>query len=311
MTVRDLRDAVRQARAARSSTPLEAPAAQIPGPDPEITDDADDVMLRIEVPPSVAASFDEALELFRAVEGQEASVRSFVEALVADSWAGPGHGGADTGDAAGDGLRQLQKGPGCDVIEATLARSTRRWAHLRSTPEGIDEEAITILARLAALRIRAGQGDPADLDAQIRELIRLEDELERRLGELLARMADHGAWSRLGFAGAGHYAEQRLGLGRTALRDRVRVARALRHLPLVGAAYQNGALSLEAARHIIRVLAGQEPSSETQQLWIDRGRQATVKRIKDEVRALVRARIEHGGSWPPAEPLDDANLGMG
>jgi hypothetical protein len=119
-------------------------------------------------------------------------------------------------------------------------------------------------------------------------------------------MADHGAWSRLRFAGAGHYAEQRLGLSRTAMRDRVRLARALRQMPLVSEAYQDGRLSLEATRHIVRVLRGQEPSVETQQLWIDRGRQATVKRIKDEVRALVRARIENGGAWPPAEPLDDA-----
>ena len=310
-TVRELRDAVRQARAARSSTPLEGSAAPVPDADLENIDDADDVVLRLEVPPSVAAAFDEALELFRAVEGHEASVRSFVEALVADSWAGPGnrrlgHGGADTGDAAGDGLRHLQHGTGCDVIEEALARSTGRWAHLRARPDDSDAEAIRILARLAALRVRAGQGDPAELDAQIRELISLEDDLERRLGEVLAGMAERGAWSRLKFAGAGHYAEQRLGLSRTAMRDRVRVARALRQMPLVSEAYQDGQLSLEATRHIVRILMDQEPSAEAQQLWIDRGRRATVKRIKDEVRALVRARIEHGGAWPPAEPLDDA-----
>jgi hypothetical protein len=55
---------------------------------------------------------------------------------------------------------------------------------------------------------RAGQGDSAELDRQIRALIELEDELERRLGLLLRKLNDLSAWRRLCFAGLRHYAEE-------------------------------------------------------------------------------------------------------
>lgn len=45
-------------------------------------------LVRLLVPVPVAAAFDEALDLYRAVAGHEATVTSFVEALVADAMAG-------------------------------------------------------------------------------------------------------------------------------------------------------------------------------------------------------------------------------
>src|SRR3972149_9305646 len=45
--------------------------------------------LRCLMPAAVVAAFDEALDLYRAVEGHESSIAGFAEALVADAMAGP------------------------------------------------------------------------------------------------------------------------------------------------------------------------------------------------------------------------------
>ena len=123
--------------------------------------------------------------------------------------------------------------PGCSMNwtlthpRPSLARGTRCWAHLpcadaKSEPVALAERSLAALRRYTA---RAGTGGPADLDEQIRALVSLEDELQRRLGSLLVAMRARGAWARLLFNGAGHYAEERLGIGRSTAEDRARLAR--------------------------------------------------------------------------------------
>jgi hypothetical protein len=147
------------------------------------------------------------------------------------------------------------------------------------------------------------------LDRQIRELVALEDAMELRLGSLLVEMAEGEAWSRLRFAGAGHYAEQRLGLCRTAARDRARAARLLRRLPVVREAYADGRIGLQAALLIARILlrrgAG-EVDDAAQRLWVQRAAEATIKRMKDEVRELTRRGVGLDRPERPEIPLCDA-----
>jgi len=105
---------------------------------------------------------------------------------------------------------------------------------------------------------------------------------------LMAQMADDGAWSRLRFASAVHYAEQRLGMRRTAARMRVRVARALRRLPEVREAYERGEVGIESAWLVSRMMGEAPVNIETQRAWVDRARLATVKRLRDEARLAGR-----------------------
>src|SRR2546425_250956 len=201
-----------------------------PGDDP-----ADRSLVRIPVPAPLVAAFDEGVDLYRAVEGTQASVTSFVEALVAEALAGAslpeppesfavGSLPEPPDDSASDPARPdstpsalffgdfdrtaLRRGPDITRVEAAFARATENWNHLpRSSPGSWALHlAGAGLARLDDLSRTAGSGGPADLDAQIRELLALEDDLERRLGRLLAEMAERGAPPPPPFGGAGHYA---------------------------------------------------------------------------------------------------------
>jgi hypothetical protein len=370
--VRDLRAAVRQARASGTVWPAgDSPAGDPPedpapaeGPPedpspasassavtpPEEDDAPDRSIVRLPVPAPVLAAFDEAVDLYRAVEGTRASVTSFIEALVAEASAGgpllpeapgiesagvgaviPGAPNADpvtgasrprippSGGFAGDPDRvSLRSGLDAAIVESALARSTGCWNHLPASSPASWALALagTSLARLEGLSRSTGNGSPAELDARIRALILLENELEARLGRLLAEMAERGAWPRLRFAGVGHYAEQRLGLSRTSAEDRARAARALRRFPLLRAAYEEGRLGLELTLLVLRILGDGPADHSTEAAWLARAEEATVKRLRDEARALARRRFNvetgragrfgddgpFGGAGPSGDP---------
>ena len=81
--------------------------------------------MKLHVPFPVAVALDEGLELFRAVEGTDASVTSFVEALSAEQVAS-GKGQTDGVDRS-----SMQSGESWALIEQRLASRT----HLSSQSE--------------------------------------------------------------------------------------------------------------------------------------------------------------------------------
>jgi hypothetical protein len=121
-------------------------------------------------------------------------------------------------------------------------------------------------------------------------LVDIENEIEARLGRLLAELGDQRAWPRLRFAGVAHYGEERLGLSRTTAEDRARLARELRRLPLVRDAYESGRLDFEAAAIVARILRDAGPDPALESAWVERAAAATIKRMRDEARALGRYR---------------------
>jgi len=180
----------------------------------------------------------------------------------------------------------LTRGEAIAAREQAMAVSTNRWEHLEEA--GGTEWALR-LAGSSLLKMQAlVQAPPCvgaeESDARIRRALELENEIEIRLAALLAQMADDGAWARLRFVSSVHYAEQRLGLRRSAARIRVRVARALRRLPRVLDAYHRGEIGLEAAWLVVRAIGVGEAGESAQRAWIDRARESTVKRLRDEIR---------------------------
>jgi hypothetical protein len=274
-------------------------------------------LVRLLVPTSVKAAFEETLDLHRAVEGLEATVTSFVEALVAEGYAGPHPPDAHS--------VPVRSGAAESQLEEILARVTDRWKDLSvacgSSPVvdewaggprevGADAEgplatAAEVLNRFEELAAGRGDGGPEAIEGELRELIGLEDALRRALGEALAELSERGAWSTLLFRGVAHYAEQRLGLGRTSSTDRVRLHRTLRRFPVVREAYERGELRFESALLVVRLLEAGPSNDTIQQAWIDRARQATIKRLRDEIRYLARERLLDPRLAPRA-PLDDA-----
>ncbi|MFQ6018986.1 MAG: hypothetical protein ACE5KF_12425, partial [Kiloniellaceae bacterium] len=263
------------------------------------SDDADDRRLvRFPAPVPVKAAFGEAVDLHRQVEGRDATTASFVEALVAEAYAGPLPPDAN--------VEPLRRGPSRREIETRLAQATRRWRALAGTPPAdVGLLAGESLRRFERIACRAGQGGPVDLDAQLRSLVALEEELEVQLGRLLLEMGRLGAWTQLGFSGAGHYAEERLGMSRTTAEAHRRLARDLTRFPVLEAAHGEGRLGFEAARAVVRLLGPEPVGPERERAWLDHAREVTVKRLRDEVVEAGR-RAAGDPRREPAAPLDDA-----
>ena len=287
VSVRDLKESVNSALHERSAHE-------------EQSDVDEHRRLSMALPFAIRTAFDETLCLHRAVSGAETSVASFIEALVAEA-----HAGLRPPDV--DSVEFPAAGGNDAALEQKLAETTALWSGLRDRCVAGSEAALAVgaLDRFQQLSRCAGRGDNVELDRQIRSLIELEDELERRLGMLLRELHDLRAWGQLRFAGLGHYAEQRLGLGRTAVESRVRVAHALQSYPRLRQAYQEGRLGLESVLLLVQILNSSRRDSRTEQAWVERAEEATVKRLRDELRALRRSQAgEEGGRH--AFPLDDA-----
>jgi hypothetical protein len=330
LTVRELRAEVARARAAPGDADAgsAAPGSAAPGsaaPDSVLPPlDEDRVLVRVPVPAPVLAAFDEGVALFHAIEGRSAGATSFVEALVAESLASGlagltpdpvGHSGQDfTGIVPPRDAPASQTpvpGPAPGPIEAELARASDRWRHLpypdppRTTGAALGP-ARDALRRLQRLAAEPGEGSVVDLDARLRHLVALEDELEAHLGDLMDGIARAGGWERLRFAGVGHYAEERLGLSRTTGEDRARAARALRRYPLLRARYRGGRIGLEAALLVARILDDAHAGPPLERAWADRAGSMTIKRLRDEARLLGLRRRQApwagGGSGSGAGP---------
>jgi hypothetical protein len=92
------------------------------------------------------------------------------------------------------------------------------------------------------------------------------------------------------FGSVGHYAEERLGLSRSRTGERVRLTRALRGLPRLAAACASGEVSADAAAIIHRLIGDESVDADTEEVWIRHATQATVKRLRQEARAIGRYR---------------------
>jgi hypothetical protein len=115
-----------------------------------------------------------------------------------------------------------------------------------------------------------------------------------------------------------HYAEERLGLSRTAAQTRARAARALGCFPLLREAYEHDAIGLEAALLVGRVLsagAARDGTSHAEAAWVNHATEVTFKRLRDEERALSRfaaffpacATTLHTAPLAPPAPPDDTD----
>jgi len=317
-TVRELQDAVRSAREAGANAP--PGAACEPSPCRRVldeeTEDAATCAVRLALPRPVAVAFEETLDLHRAVSGHQASVASFVEALAAEAAAGRYPPDASLAPRELENARRALEEQ--SALEARWARDTRLWAHLAAArPAGattpVAETVRVVLLKCEALSKHAGEGAAPDLVHQLRELVALEDEIERRLGRLLQEMDAREDWAVLGFASLAHYSEQRLGISRRTAERRTGLVRTLQRLPILLAAYEDGQVGLQAAWLVRRILGPGPVRPGLEQAWVVRARQATVKRLRDEARwvelrahGLVAAQTGDDGSDPPWPPTDAA-----
>src|SRR6185503_14608907 len=147
---RELREPVVGAGGDGAAGPVESPSAE-----GQEALEPDRVQVRLTVPSAVRAAFDEVLDLHRAVTGSEASVASFIEALVAESLTEP----EPSGLASVEGhLESLMKGPDRELEEQALERGAKGWPQLHRSGEAawVLREAGASLERLRELMGTAG-----------------------------------------------------------------------------------------------------------------------------------------------------------
>ncbi len=303
-TVAELKAQARNARsAARASPVADSPDEAVPAgsSQEDSSSDAPARRVRIPLPGPLRAAFDEVVVLSRSINGGEGTLSEFIECLIAENLSGPAPPGIESSTITG--------GPRRVDIEGMLARITKNWLCLSESrlPSGDMPELLRaqqLLERLQKVSAVAGQGDAVELDRQLRELISIEDELQRNLGELLEAMRARGAWSTLMFNGVGHYAEQRLGMGRRTAEERARLARLARKYSVIGAAYHEGRIGSEAALLIAKAVASVDGGPELEREWVAQAEQCSIKRLLDEIRVVGRQRwtVEDA---PPGRPLDD------
>ena len=128
-------------------------------------------------------------------------------------------------------------------------------------------------------------------------------ELLRMLGEFDAREA----WAASGALSCAHWVAWQLGLSQPAARDRVRVARGLRNLPLLAAELRAGRVSYSQVRVLTRVATPQDEAR-----WIELARNgSTAAQLEKVARGVRHARGDRPAVDKPAAKVawdDDGTL---
>ena len=108
---------------------------------------------------------------------------------------------------------------------------------------------------------------------------------EARLLALIGEFDRREAWCQPGFLSCAHWLSWWLGMGTRAAYERVKVARALRELPLTMAAFSRGQLSWTQVRAVCRVAVAAD-----EQTYIELARNASGAQLEKLVRGVRRAR---------------------
>lgn len=134
------------------------------------------------------------------------------------------------------------------------------------------------------------------VDALLARVARGRGALDVAIGEGLHALGAGDRALRLGYAGVGDYARERLGIPASTAVKMARLARELRERPLLRAAVLAGEITARCAETILPVAVGEEEAA-----WVERARSRTIRALKKEVQ-------ERGARAPPDEPWDRIDL---
>lgn len=112
----------------------------------------------------------------------------------------------------------------------------------------------------------------------------------RLLGEVEAR----GSWQRHGLRSCAHWVAWRMSVSLTTAQEKVRVARSLRALPAVAAAFEQGRVSYAQVRALTRVATPADEGT-----WLELARHSTAAQLEVAVRGAARVRREEQRQLDP------------
>ncbi len=137
------------------------------------------------------------------------------------------------------------------------------------------------------------------LDRELRSACRADATARRTIGVVARELLRRRAYQRLGFARLADYARERLGISARTVESAAWVATRLDDLPLIAAAFADGALSWTQARLLCGVARPDDEAT-----WLARARGTTV----DELEALIEAAHAPTGAAASDDPDDDRTI---
>jgi len=180
-----------------------------------------------------------------------------------------------------------------------LAGFRAEWAHETGSPrgnphrrvagspctEGLEESSGNTADE--KLRAAAAHESSTDLDRRLRALSGRASRCRLIEGWLARDLLERRKWQPLGFVRLGDYTRERLGIGARCLEEEVRVAGALRTLPLLTSSFLDGTLTWTALRLLVDVASTQDEAQ-----WIDSARGLSSRALAELVRKSPRVRAD-------------------
>jgi hypothetical protein len=145
--------------------------------------------------------------------------------------------------------------------------------------------------------------DPFALDARLVEAMRVIRTCESRIGDLLRIVVSHRFYRLLGFRTVEAYVCDRLGISVRKAWALLKLEKATRRGDAFARAYAGGALSWARALALLPVV-----DRANAEAWVARAQAVTVRRLCDEVSAVLQARDVLGAVVPFDPPALDAPL---
>jgi hypothetical protein len=143
-------------------------------------------------------------------------------------------------------------------------------------------------------------GSPERIDQELGRISAALAERDVTIGRLAEAFFFADGWRRLGYATARQYAEERLGMNHTSLKEKRTLARRLGRLPYLAETLKSRRIGYEATRLVTLVATPQ-----TEQPWAARAVVRTVRHLREEVNiALVFSRLNDDEYvMPPSEEV--------
>ncbi len=140
------------------------------------------------------------------------------------------------------------------------------------------------------------------LDARIRHYSAELASRDLFFGRVAQRLLALRGWQVLGFHSEAHYARERLGMSRAALRSKLSLARRSQGLDHLVDALQQGRVGFEAAQLLARIA-----TADTERAWVERAERRTFKHLREEVQAVelaTRLGVQTDRSPPSEEHIE-------
>ncbi|HSN81647.1 MAG TPA: HNH endonuclease, partial [Polyangiales bacterium] len=261
-----------------------SPSAPEPAEDDELTR-----TLSLTVPLEEAWALEATRMMVEHMDGKH-SASHFLESLLAEGTISL----LELVDAENDTSEQME-------AEHTAWREhVQRLQHLQAQAELRSRPAVSTAPH-------PGEAPHADdlptgleaLDARIRHYSAELASRDLFFGRMAQRFLGLGGWQALGFSSEAHYAHERLGMSRAALRSKISLARRSRGFDHVVDALQQGRIGFEAAQLIARIA-----TDDTERAWVDRATHRTFKHLREEVQAVEMA-TRFAGQTDRAPPSEE------